>query len=371
MKHPLLGELSPQQFLTQYWQKKPVLLSQTVALETFWNLDANDIAGLALEDEVESRLITHQKQKWTLTQGPFTEETLTNLSSSNWTLLVQAVDLWCAEARTLLNLADFLPAWRRDDLMVSIAAPGGGVGPHTDAYDVFLVQISGEREWRIAPPEPEAELFEVCPDLWQVPDYEATEIHICRPGDVLYLPPGWRHNGIAKSLCMTASIGFRAPSLTDLLVQLIGQIDDNLARFSDPSRTCQSGCEITPSDITRLQTVLAKLKELDARTLAEALASVTTQPRLEPPEVGEITLFEGNYVAHPATRFAWYHANSKEIDVFVNGQKYIAPHAAHTWLDIWSTGKSVHIVPKMLDSHLKKFMSTLLSIGCVYPVDNH
>ncbi len=369
MRHPLLGTLIPQQFLEQYWQKQPLLLKNTVNCN-FWTLDANDIAGAALDEQVESRLIQHSGTTWHLAHGPFTEATLSNLPSANWTLLVQALDVWFPEARQLLNYADFLPSWRRDDLMVSIAAPGGGVGPHTDAYDVFLVQLSGTRTWRIAPPANDASPFEVCPDLWQVPPYEATEIYQCHPGDVLYLPPGWRHDGVADTLCITASIGFRAPSLVDLLVQLIGQIDDDFARFSDAGRAIQNSAEITQEDIARTRDVLTHLAQLDDETIAEALAAATTQPRADTPESHQQKPLKAYYESHPAARFAWFRASTSDIHVFVNGQMLTCPLPAHQWLDQWSSGQRIFIDPALLDSQLHQFLSTLLSIGCVYPVDN-
>jgi 50S ribosomal protein L16 3-hydroxylase len=213
------SQLTTRQFLDEYWQKKPLLFRQ--AFPDFSpELDVNDIAGLACEELAESRLITgsFSLRNWTLRQGPFEEEDLTQLPETDWTLLVQDVEKHYPPVRSLFNAFDFLPAWRFDDLMVSVAAPGGSVGPHVDQYDVFLLQASGCRKWQIATefnPELLAES-----DLNVLKSFEPEQEWILEAGDMLYLPPAVAHHGVALDTGMTWSIGMRAPSSADLFQAL-------------------------------------------------------------------------------------------------------------------------------------------------------
>ena len=220
MSRPL-GQLSEKTFLREYWQKRPLLLRQ--AFPGFKpELEADDIAGLACDDLAESRLITggFPENDWTLEYGPFDEDRLRALPPDRWTLLVQDVEKHYPPLRGLLDAFDFLPRWRIDDLMVSVAAPGGSVGPHSDQYDVFLLQAEGRRRWQIA------ETFE--PGLQRgtelnvLESFEPEQEWLLEPGDMLYLPPGVAHHGVALDRGMTWSIGLRAPSAADLL-QALGE----------------------------------------------------------------------------------------------------------------------------------------------------
>ncbi len=230
-------------FLAEYWQRKPLLIRQ--ALPDFSSpLEADELAGLALEEDIESRLIIESKASpyWTLQCGPFTGEDFQNLPPSHWTLLVQAVDQWVPEVHKLLRHFDFLPQWRVDDIMLSYASDQGSVGPHFDQYDVFLLQGQGQRRWRLG---------QYCdintpllkgPELRIVDNFEQSEEWLLEPGDMLYLPPGLAHWGIAEGECMTYSIGFRAPNATELLSDLATELlSQNTASdalvYRDPSLT--------------------------------------------------------------------------------------------------------------------------------------
>ena len=222
-------------FLQQHWQKKPLL--QRAALPHFCSpIDAHDLAGLACEEIAESRLIQgSDQQSWQLQKGPLPESIFASLAEKDWTLLVQDVDKLLAEVDALWDIFDFIPVWRRDDIMVSYAAPGGSVGAHIDAYDVFLVQASGERlwQWESTPsnsPQQDHNGLKLVQDF--NPDMQAT----LQPGDMLYLPPGYAHHGIATSAqqdCVTFSFGLRAPAVEELLVEYA---ETQVAEKADSSR---------------------------------------------------------------------------------------------------------------------------------------
>ncbi len=230
-------------FLAEYWQRKPLLIRQ--ALPCFISpLEADELAGLALEEDIESRLIIESKASpyWSLQCGPFDGEDFQNLPPSHWTLLVQAVDQWVPEVHDLLRHFDFLPQWRVDDIMLSYAADQGSVGPHFDQYDVFLLQGQGQRRWRLGQHCDINTPLLKGPELSIVENFEQSEEWLLEPGDILYLPPGLAHWGIAEGECMTYSIGFRAPSATELLGDLATELlSQNTATdalvYRDPSLT--------------------------------------------------------------------------------------------------------------------------------------
>ena len=234
----MLGDLSADAFLRRYWQQEPLLIRK--ALANYQSpISADELAGLALESEVESRLVGCEGRDWTLKHGPFTEEDFLSLPEKDWTLLVQGVDLWVPEVQALLSQFAFLPPWRLDDVMVSFACPGGSVGPHFDQYDVFLLQVEGQRRWQIGGRcSSETPMRDDSP-LRILKEFEADEEWLLEPGDMLYLPPGVAHWGVAETECLTYSIGFRSPSIADMLgdlsVELMTQGYD--AHYRDPALT--------------------------------------------------------------------------------------------------------------------------------------
>jgi 50S ribosomal protein L16 3-hydroxylase len=225
MRNPLLNGLTPAQFLSRHWQKKPLLAR--ASLPQFAPLvsrrDLQDMAGSA---DTESRLIIRKGGRWQVTHGPFTRRDFAKLPARNWTLLVQGVNHVLPEAAALLAQFAFIPYARLDDLMVSYAPPGGGVGPHFDSYDVFLLQGEGRRRWQISNQR----------DLALVPDaplkilsrFRATDEWTLAAGDMLYLPPRCAHDGVALDECITYSIGFRAPSAQDLCGRFLEFLQDRL-----------------------------------------------------------------------------------------------------------------------------------------------
>ncbi|OGA68578.1 MAG: hypothetical protein A3G83_08775 [Betaproteobacteria bacterium RIFCSPLOWO2_12_FULL_68_20] len=211
-QHPL-GGLTARQFLRRFWQKRPLFVRG--ALPGFRDmLDQRALAALAARGDVESRLVERRGGRWELTHGPIPRERLRRTGNFGWTLLVSGVNLHLPGAERLLRRFDFLPQARLDDVMVSYAAPRGGVGPHADSYDVFLVQGSGRRLWRLARPG-RFRLVEGSP-LRQIAGFRPEQEFVAKPGDLLYLPPGWGHDGVALEPCFTYSIGLRAPRGAEL-----------------------------------------------------------------------------------------------------------------------------------------------------------
>ncbi|MEM7080080.1 MAG: cupin domain-containing protein [Pseudomonadota bacterium] len=276
----LLGDLAPEVFLSDYWQQQPLLI-RDAAPNWHSPLTPEELAGLALEEEVESRLITHKNNQWALRHGPFVEADFTGMPPQDWTLLVQAVDLWVDEVAQLKARVDFLPAWRLDDIMVSFATTGGGVGPHFDHYDVFLLQVEGEREWQLGERCDVDEQLREDGDLHLLDRFEASAKYVLRPGDALYLPPRYAHWGTALTDGLTYSIGFRAPTLSEMLDDLVMELQsqNREAYLRDPplSPTMASDA-IDPAFVEQAQAMFRELIADDA-FFADWLARYMTIPK--------------------------------------------------------------------------------------------
>jgi len=259
----LLGGLSAEEFLQQYWQKKPLLIRQAIPGYTT-PLSPDQLAGLACEEEVESRLILEKDADtpWKLEHGPFTEIRFSQLPASHWTLLIQKANQLLPELAGLLDQFNFIPNWRIDDVMVSYASVDGSVGPHVDQYDVFLLQGLGTRRWQIS-----------SQDSSQIPLLENTELQILReftpehdwllePGDMLYLPPNVAHHGVAQEDCMTFSIGFRAPRYSELLT---AWTDDQTLQLADRLHYQDPDLQVTAHNgeiaATALETIRAIIRQ--------------------------------------------------------------------------------------------------------------
>jgi len=246
-------------FLRDHWQGGPLVIRDP--WDTWANpLDPDDLAGLAGDEDVESRLIVRSGDAYALEHGPVPAGRFAALPDRDWTLLVQAVDHAVPAVAALLDAFAFLPNWRIDDVMVSYAADGGGVGPHFDAYDVFLIQGLGQRRWRVGPRCDATTPLRPHADLRLLEGFAATDEWLLGPGDILYVPPGFAHDGVATgSDCMTYSVGFRAPSAADLIGgfadALLEEPDD--ARFADPGRapTAHPGA-IAAADLDRLHAMV-------------------------------------------------------------------------------------------------------------------
>jgi 50S ribosomal protein L16 3-hydroxylase len=267
-------------FLKEYWQKKHLFIQQAF-VEFECGFDPDDIAGLALEDEVESRIIIEQlDHAYHLRQGPFQEKDFTRPPRTPWTLLVQAVDHYIDDLSEIKSKFDFLPAWLMDDIMVSYAPKGGSVGPHYDAYDVFLLQAQGTRQWRIGQ-DCDANTPLVKNDSLKIlKNFEQREVYTCTPGDMLYIPPGCAHWGVSESDdCMTISIGFRTPSMSDVISEtcdeVLSHLDEN-ERFNNLE--VGSGCShrLHESDIKALVEVI-KQRMLDEKIVMSSFGKMMTK----------------------------------------------------------------------------------------------
>ncbi len=279
-----LGDLPIETFIAEYWHKKPLLIRQALApFEA--PLSADELAGLACEAEVESRLVIENPDTgdWQLQLGPFEETLFSQLPKSHWTLLVQAVDHWVPEAADLIEQFRFIPSWRLDDLMISYAADGGGVGPHYDNYDVFLLQVEGQRRWEVGGLFDEDSEFLADKPVRILKHWQPEQSWVLNPGDMLYLPPRVGHNGVATSDgCVTYSIGYRAPQTGDMLMQYASFCAQGLKdedRYADPDLSLrQSSGEICQSDLQRLRSMFRSLID-DPQRLAQWFGCLMTEPK--------------------------------------------------------------------------------------------
>jgi 50S ribosomal protein L16 3-hydroxylase len=275
MKLPLLGGLSARQFLRRHWQKRPLLARG--ALPGFRGVaSAARLAALAARPDVESRLVRRRGGRWSVVHGPLV---CTALERST-TLLVSGVDLHAPAAEALLGRFRFLPQARLDDVMVSLAAPGGGVGPHADSYDVFLVQGAGRRLWRLQSPRA-FRLAEGAP-LRLIADFAPEEEWLVEPGDVLYVPPGWAHDGVALEECQTCSVGFRAPRGEELAAAFLDFLHERgLPRsdYRDPDlRPARRSAEIPRALAAHAAAVLGRIR-WGRRDVEEFLGRYLTTPK--------------------------------------------------------------------------------------------
>lgn len=285
---PMLAGLSPAQFMRRHWQKKPLLVRQAFA-ETPPPATLKELAALAARDDVESRLVTAFDGEWKLRHGPLAR--LPAMSKPGWTLLVQGLDQHADAARALLERFRFVPDARLDDLMLSVASDGGGVGPHFDSYDVFLIQLAGRRRWRIGA-QRDAVLRDDVP-LKIIANFQPEQEYELGPGDMLYLPPGWAHDGVALGGgCVTASVGFRASTTlglaAELLPRLLDEADDAGRLYADPRQEAVAEPGRVPAallDFARraVEAAVQRPQALE-RALGEALTEPKSQVWFEPGE---------------------------------------------------------------------------------------
>jgi 50S ribosomal protein L16 3-hydroxylase len=321
-------------FLLEYWQKKPLLIRNP--WKSWSNpLQPDELAGLACESEVESRLVTQSPQTFELEHGPLPESRFGQLDRTPWTLLVQAVDHHVPAVAALLDPFRFIPNWRVDDVMVSYAADGGGVGAHFDQYDVFLVQGLGKRRWQIGKSCDDTTELLAHDDLRLLAEFEPTEEWILEPGDILYVPPRIAHNGVAVGDdCMTYSIGFRAPSRGELIANwsesLLAELEDD-DRYADPNLPRQENPgEISAHAITDLHAMIAE-KLNDHEAFGRWFGKYCTMPKsteidwrpAEPIGKEELRLLLEENIPlqrNPASRFSFIRRGPDSISLFVNGQ---------------------------------------------------
>jgi len=315
----LLGGITPSQFLTEYWQKKPLLIRASVP-EFKGILSPDELAGLACEDDAQARLVQYTKAGWQLEQGPFHEKRFSKLPVKDWTLLVQGVNHHLPEAMQLLQQFDFIPHARLDDLMVSYAPDGGGVGPHFDSYDVFLLQGQGKRLWRVSEQQ-DLSLVEGAP-LRILKNFEADQEWLLEAGDMLYLPPHIAHWGIAEGDCMTYSIGFRAPSAQELGVEFLSYLQEKCelsGMYQDPDLEPQlHPAKIGTEMVNQVAGMLSNLKWTQddvAIFLGQHLSEPKAHVVFDPPKSISFAVFKKRIEKHGIA------LDLKSLMLF-NGEKY-------------------------------------------------
>ncbi len=329
----LLGGMTPQNFLRDYWQKKPLLVRQ--AIPGFRGVvTLPTLMSLAADRDVESRLVTQQQGKWQMARGPFLRPQWKRLPKTNWTVLVQDLNHFVAAGRDLLQHFSFIPYARLDDLMVSYAAPGGGVGPHFDSYDVFLLQGEGQRRWRISAQRD----LTLAPNaaLKILKNFKAEQEWTLGPGDLLYLPPNIAHEGVARSECTTYSIGFRAPSAQELAFNFLNFQQDELklaGMYSDPDLRAQAHpAEIGNAMVRQTARMLRQLT-WDNDTCARFLGNYLTEPKphvyFTPPEESmTLAQFRRELRARGIALNLKSRILSHKKWVFINGECIVKPPGA-------------------------------------------
>jgi 50S ribosomal protein L16 3-hydroxylase len=337
-KQPL--GMPPAQFLRDYWQKRPLLIRN--AFPDFHPpLQPDDLAGLACEEGALSRLIVHDeaRDRWSVKSGPLDEADFARTPSTNWTLLVQDVDKWDADVAQLLEHFRFLPSWRIDDVMISYAEPGGGVGAHVDQYDVFLLQGIGQRHWAISTDPAAPKDFRPDVELKQLAHFEPTHEWLLEPGDMLYLPPGVPHDGVAfGGPCMTLSVGMRAPSQAELtgdLADYLAERMDEAQRYADADLApARAAGEIDAAAIARLRATLPFAAALDEDSLRDWFGRFITRYRnaqtpapparpVTPPALRKRLEGGAALLRHPWSRLAWSRGR-RGATLFANGHAYPA-----------------------------------------------
>ena len=286
---PLLGGLSAAQFMRRYWQKKPLLVRQAIPAMVP-PIERNALFALAEQEEVESRLIRHGKAGWSLKHGPLPRRALPPLKQPAWTLLVQGVDLHHEGVHELLRQFRFLPDARLDDLMISYASDTGGVGAHFDSYDVFLLQAQGRRRWSIGK-QSDLRLQPGVP-LKILENFEPEQTFVLEPGDMLYLPPRYAHDGVAVGDdCMTCSIGLRSSALGELGADLLARmaqaysedLEDagpaELARYRDPTQPAVDNPAQMPAALQGFARKAVEAALRDADAVDRALGESLTEPK--------------------------------------------------------------------------------------------
>ncbi|HEX5364475.1 MAG TPA: cupin domain-containing protein [Gallionella sp.] len=367
----LLGGLSVDEFLRDYWQKKPLLIRK--ALPAFEGLlDPGHLVDLACQEDVQARIVTQQSGKFDLQHSPFEPEDFAHFGKKKWTVLVQGVNHHLPEAAELLKHFAFIPHARLDDLMVSYAPKGGGVGPHFDSYDVFLLQGKGHRRWQIST-QADRSLIEGAP-LRILRDFKVEQEWVLETGDMLYLPPHCAHNGIAEDDCMTYSIGFRTPAYQELAEQFLVYLQDRIqveGMYADPDLKTQKH----PSEIgaAMLRQVGDAIKQVrwDKEDIANFLGCYLSEPK---PHI----YFEGpQRPLNPAKFRKTIQTHGIELDlksqmlchggwIFMNGEAFDVAEGDYTLLRELADGRGLPAVPDATDECIELLYQWYLD-GYLFP----
>ncbi|HTN33324.1 MAG TPA: cupin domain-containing protein [Marinobacter sp.] len=379
----MLGGLTASRFLQEYWQKKPLVIRQ--AFPAFQcPVSADELAGLACEESVESRIVIENDQgkPWQVHNGPFLPDRFSQLPERDWTLLVQGLDHWVPEIADILEHFRFVPNWRLDDIMASYAPKGGSVGPHYDQYDVFLLQAEGHRRWTFG-----GHCDHTSPRVEGTPlrilsSWSGEETHTLAPGDMLYLPPGVGHHGVAEDDCITLSVGFRAPTIDDILTgftDFLCNQADAASHFTDPELEVQDNPGLIQSQVIDKLDRIIREKSGDRRSLSLWFGQYATAPKsmetiipVESPASPED--FSGALQAgeqlrwNEGSRFA-YHEFDDETALFVDGEQYLLTGDARPLAPLLCASAKIdmHALAMFADDEaLLGLLCTLYNQGSVY-----
>lgn len=349
-------------FLRDYWQKKPLLIRNP--WRSWTNpLDPDELAGLACDEEIESRLIVQSRDTWNVEHGPFAESRFGELGEKKWTLLAQAVDHAVPGVAALIEPFRFIPNWRIDDVMVSYATDEGGVGPHFDQYDVFLIQGLGKRRWQVGGLCDQATGLLPHDELRLIADFQASDEWVLEPGDILYVPPRFAHNGVAVGDdCMTYSIGFRAPSRSELVAHwcdhLLAEMDDD-DRYDDPDlRTQGNPGEISAVAVARLHAMVTE-KMLDRDAFGRWFGQYSSTPKqpdadeqpdeqLQVVELSQLIADAVPVIRNPASRFSFIRHHADTVSLFVDGQHFECTSETAAFAEQLCAQDRMLILPKLI-----------------------
>ncbi len=351
-------------FLRAHWQKKPLLIKNAWPA---WDnpIEPDELAGLACEPQIESRLIAQAGATWSVENGPLPEARFGELGTKDWTLLVQAADHYVPEVAALIEPFSFIPNWRIDDVMVSYAADGGGVGPHFDQYDVFLIQGLGKRKWQIGAMCNSDTPMLPGSDLRQLAEFEPTDEWVLEPGDILYVPPRIAHNGTAiGDDCMTYSVGFRAPSRAELIADYCDDMLEHLDeddRYGDPDLKLQSNPgEIPASAIDRLHKMLTDTMR-DRAAFARWFGGYNSTrkypdmewtPQEPMPQRDIVAALSGGapLYRNPASRFSFIRHGNTSLSLFVDGDHFDCSGDMVLFAEEICSRNTMHLSSEMLQS---------------------
>ena len=366
--------LDRDRFLAEHWQRKPLFIP--AALPNFQPpISPDELAGLALEADVESRIIDLVEGQWHLHHGPFSASDFQR--SSPWTLLVQAVDHHLPEVAALRQLIDFIPQWRVDDVMVSYAVDGGSVGPHFDNFDVFLLQGVGQRLWRLGQLCDDSTVLLPHDDVRILADFQCTDEYLLGPGDILYLPPGVAHWGIAQGECSTFSIGLRAPRINDMLSRWVDNAlellpADRFYRDAGSMPVTRAG-EIRQEDLQRAQQQLRNA--IDSLEVTDWFGELVTEPRYHTEPINDLET-ELSLLAEtgkrlslsPESKVAWQE-RCGQLVTFANGESALFTHAVLPTLLIlcekWQL-EGEALTSSLANTERRSLLSFLLQSGAVH-----
>lgn len=387
MSQPLdvLGGISAEQFLAEYWQKKPLLVRKAIP-EIVDILEPNDIMELALDENVNARLIK-QKDKdpnqWSVKSSPLIKADFQKMPKL-WSVLIQAVDHYSFDLAALWKKFPFIPQWRRDDIMVSYAPQGGSVGQHFDFYDVFLVQGYGHRRWQLGQMCNADTEFVAGQPLRLLPEMDINFDEVLAPGDLLYVPPGLAHYGVAEDDCLTYSFGFRMPNVTDMMDRVSDKFSEDSALKNpllDIIRDQQSAIgQVTGNELAYLKTKLFEHLQ-NSNILEDAIMSLMSEPKYldnipEAEEIGtgdlEAVLEQGyQLLMEPASRLL-YTEQDGQLLFWANGEAVCISEASASYLKRLANGELIILDENLADNDILEDIAHLLneSIIMLAPTDD-